>query len=297
MNQESIVGRLKRAGAEEFATPRRLGLLAQLSEIYESDGLLRLRSAPALHEQCPDRQKCWAPLAERTKPVAGEPWGYAGDKPGSIFWPWIGERYDRGGVAIVGLNFRSADSEATVALEYLAAKNDREDLASGAFKSRFGSHFPYRSLASASAVLDSLNGDEPIERPDPALLVGVGDRIARLQLVKCTPVDRHKERGSPSDAMCGLCPPRFLFRELAVLRPGAVIVFGNAAHRTLNSLPQVRWRNNPHHCRGDLHLDDHSCQIFWLPHPSGSHWGSGQRGLVRSLKRRPAGTRARSVRR
>ncbi len=146
MNQGSIVGRLKLAEVEEFATPGRLRWLGELSDLYESDGLLSSRSAPALHEECDDRRECWKPLPDKAKPGLAASLGYARDRPGSIMWPWVGEQYDRGGVAIVGLNFRSDDREATVALEYRVAVNDRDDLRSGAFKSAFGSNFPYGRL-------------------------------------------------------------------------------------------------------------------------------------------------------
>jgi hypothetical protein len=77
-----------------------------------------------------------------TSAVAGEPWGFVRDRPGSVIWPWIGEQYEPGGVALLGLNYRNGDTEATVALEYLAASNDAEQLQQGHYKSKFGSDFP-----------------------------------------------------------------------------------------------------------------------------------------------------------
>ena len=58
------------------------------------------RAAPPLDERCLDAAACWASLPDAARPRTGERWGFARDMPGCMLWPWIGERYTPGGVAI-----------------------------------------------------------------------------------------------------------------------------------------------------------------------------------------------------
>jgi Uracil DNA glycosylase superfamily len=293
MHEAAVTARLRRAGVAQFATARRVAMLRALSSIYEEQRLLGARSAPPLHERCPDAPVCWLNVPPTARPVAGEPWGFVRDRPGSVIWPWIGEQYEPGGVALLGLNYRNGDTEATVALEYLAASNDAEQLQQGHYKSKFRSDFPYRSMATAAAVLASLDYVRPTEQPAPSTLATTMERIARLQLVKCTPVDTVVDRGAPSEAMCERCPPRFLMRELDVLRPGALVAFGGPAFRALNHRADVTWRQHAYFCRGALQVNGASTALFWLPHPSHPNWSKGQRSLVHSLRRRPLAIGAR----
>lgn len=296
MDEAGITARLSRAGVAAFATKRRVAALRAVSAIYEDQHLLGARSAPPLHERCPDAAACWSTLPAAAKPTAGEPWGFARDRPGSIIWPWIGEHYQPGGVALLGLNYRNGDTEATVALEYLAAYNDARQLARGRRRSDFNSDFPYRSMATAGALVASLDGQCVVELPDPASLTRTMERVARLQLVKCSPVDSVVDRGAPSDEMCERCPPRFLMHEVDVLRPGVLVAFGSPAHRALNQRADVTWRQLAYLCRGSLQRGRQTIALFWRPHPSHPDWSHGQRSLVFSLRRRPLLPRASALR-
>jgi len=101
-----------------------------------------------------------------------------------------------------------------------------------------------------------------------------------------TPV--HTPRGRPDARMCERCPPRFLWHELRVLRPAAVVIFGRDAFNALDGHKRLKWRCGTSLCRGTLSYDDDcSASVFWLPHPTASDWGDGQEALIRSLRRKP----------
>jgi hypothetical protein len=302
VDEASVKLRLEMAEEEvgQFsASRRRLKMLAALSTIYEEQHLLSDRSAPALHDRCPDAPGCWTNLPASARPSNAEKWGYSRDLPGCITWPWVGKHYKLGGVAVLGLNFRDSDSETTVALEYLAAHNDLELFASG--RRQKGSAFPYRSMATAAALLTSLQGGRPVALPAPETLGEVLEQVVRLQLVKCRPIAKVGQRGAPSQTMCQRCPPRFLWKELDQLQPGVLVTFGNNAYRALDGNLDVRWRSQRDYlARGTLQSRAWATEVVWLPHPSGTRgeWHRGQRSLIRSLRGRPltretASTRAR----
>jgi hypothetical protein len=288
MGSFSITQRLQLAGVPEYGTPCRLATLERLSEVYASERLLQERAAPALHHRCSDAPDCWAKFPQDAKPANAEQYGFDCDDPGSVIWPWVGEEYRPGGVALLTLNFRSGDGEATVALEYLAAWHAKKQLREGRRRdTNFNSAFAYNSLASAAVVLASSDDLPMAVSPEPESLIATMESVARLQLVKCTPVDSVVERGSPSKTMCQRCPPRFLRRELAILNPGVLIVFGVAAYEQLALWPQVRWGAGTYVCRGTMRTCTSEIALIWLFHPSSTDWTQSQHALVRSLRSRP----------
>lgn len=225
---------------------------------------------------------------KRLGPLGAEPWGFARDRPGPIIWPWVGEYYESDRVALLTLNFRSSDIEATVALEYLAAWHTRESLKRGRKRDPHSdSVFGYTSLATAAVVLASLRKEPLVAEPEPRLLTATMERIVRLQLVKCTPVESVVDRASPSKRMCRNCPPRFLWDELALLRPQVLVVMGRDAYREMNGRSEVSWRCGTYICRGELKYGSERAILLWVPHPTASDWSAGQRALIRSLRRKP----------
>lgn len=207
-------------------------------------------------------------------------------------WPWIGEHYEIDRVVLLTLNFRSGDDEATVALEYLAAKHALSSLEANYKRDpKWNSTSTYGFLATAAAVLASLGDEGPMVEPEPESLyeMATTERVARVQLVKCRPVDPPVSGGAPSPAMCDLCAPRFLWKELDVLRPGVLVAFGDDAFKALDARDEVKWRCGTDHCRGTLHYDsDRRTILLWLWHPSRvGKWKQSQRALVRSLERKP----------
>lgn len=293
MEESAITGRL--SIVDEFVTPNRLRMLRELSDIYHEQRpqpLLTASAAPALHDACGDKDACWDGFPDAARPTNGESWGLPGDRPGSIIWPWIGEQYKTDGVVLLTLNFRSGDDDATVALEYLAAKHALSSLKANYKRDpKWNSTSTYGFLATAAAVLASLSGEPPMVEPEPELLYEMGtiERVARVQLVKCTPVDPPVKGGAPSSAMCERCPPGFLWKELDILLPHVLVAFGDDAFKALDARDEVKWRCGADHCRGTLDYGSGGQAILlWLWYPSRlGKWKRSQEALVRSLQRKP----------
>ena len=287
-----VTGRVMLTGTTEVPSPSSADLLVQISEVYAAEGVLGRRSAPALHERCPDAAACWRDVDPAGRPAdGGHNRGFARDRAGAIAWPWIGRGYRPGGVVLVGLNLRLEWTESTVAIEYVIAEADRDQFERGRRQSDYGSRFAYRSMCAAAAILASREGAASLPDPTPESLTAVMDRVARVQLVKCNPNSEVVYRGAPSKEMCRRCPERFLFPELRVLRPGALVSFGQDAFDAISVHGGVRWtRNMGYFCRGTFEFAGSSAELFWLPHPSGPNWTKGYPSLIRSLRRRPAKT-------
>jgi hypothetical protein len=284
-----VIGRVRLTGTTEVPSRSSTDLLVKVSELYAAQGVLGRRSAPALHDQCPDAGHCWRDLDPAARPASGQNLGFSGDRPGAIAWPWIGRRYRRGGVVLAGLNLRLEWTESTVAIEYLIAEADRSQFKQGRRQSDYRSNFPYRSMCAAAAVLASQDGSVPLLAPSPQSLEAVNDRVARVQFVKCNPNSDVVVRGAPAAQMCRRCPQRFLFDELRVLGPGALVIFGQDAFDAISVHGGVHWRRNrDYFCRGTFQFGDGASELFWLPHPSGSNWSRGYPTLIRSLRSRPA---------
>ena len=291
LDEHAVSGRLRLLDLTEPPSRSRNELLLTISAHYASQGVLGQRSAPALHERCPDAEACWKQLPVDARPRHRDSWGFAQDRAGSIVWPWVGRRYQTGGVAVAGLNLRTSWEEASVALEYMIAENDRKQFVEGRRRSRKRSDFAYRSMSAAAAIIASREEEKLRSDPSPDSLVTVMDQVARVQLVKCNPSADVVDRGSPSATMCERCPDRFLLAELEVLEPSVLVMFGYDAFRAMNNRSEVRWRSQrDYFARGTWASPGQEAELFWLPHPAGSQWSYGYDSLIRSLRGRRVGT-------
>lgn len=288
MNEAQVAETL-RALDGGLVSPNRVRLLAELSEIYEGEGVLSAERAPALHRECPSADACWADARDRVSTQADGPW--SGDQDGSIFWPWIGDQYKPGGVAVVGLNINHAGGWWSITEEYAIKADEFPSLESG--RRAMGNHsmFAYRCAATVMAVLASSDGKAPIESPDPREAPAAFERVALLQAVKCSPLG---DASRPTRKMCVLCPPRYMARELAVLKPGVVVTLGRDARWATEQAGDAEWETAiASYARGTLTLGEHRSQLFFVPHPAarrGSRWSDGQTALLGDLVGRPSGT-------
>ena len=89
-----------------WAQDDRVGMLAEMESIYADNDVLVDAFGPALHKACPSRGVCWAKDADRKPPVVVAEDGSG--EYGSIAWPWIGQRYERGGLCMVTLNMNTS---------------------------------------------------------------------------------------------------------------------------------------------------------------------------------------------
>jgi hypothetical protein len=271
-----------------WVTPGRIRFLAQLSEIYECQGVLTNDGAPALHKACPDANVCWALARDRISTGAKTLW--PGEEDGSIFWPWIGEKYLEGGVCIVGMNINHGGDWWSVTDEYAIEREQLAQLEAGHRANAKHSLFAYRSAATAAALLASLDGSEPIEEPEPQTAGAALQRISRLQAVKCSPLG---DKSTPTKPMGLACPPRYFIKELAVLRPSVLIGFGEEAEWAIKQAGGVTLvRADDHYKRSRISLRaGGTAEVFVLPHPAafGSLWAKGQAALVADLLKHPVG--------
>lgn len=271
-----------------WATAERIGVLAELSPLYESNGVLRDGFAPSLHECCPDRSDCWARAQHRLQPAVGADCGPG--QSGSLAWPWIGDHYQRpGGVCLVALNIDAAEAErwAAPTEEYALAGHVIGGLSQGHKQIWPPSSFHYRAMASALALVASADGTEPSVTPTPQQAATAMQRIAGIQAVKCSPL---AEKSHPTPEMQANCPSRFARHELAVLRPGALLALGAEARAAVELHGDVAWAEETSDFRrGAVTVADRRCEVFVLAHPNtwGGRWPHGQVALVRSLEDNP----------
>jgi hypothetical protein len=191
---------------------------------------------------------------------------------------------------LVSLNINNAEKKGdgwwTVGVEYAIAETAIEVLEQGGRKPH-GSWFAYRSMATALAVLVSLDGHGPVEQPTPQEAAAAYERVARVQAIKCSPTHN---RSQPTEAMRVNCPERFARRELELLAPGVLIALGGDAKTAIGLLGEASWsehRDQFH--RGKITLAQSEIDVLALPHPTsrGSLWATGQQELVISLRTRP----------
>jgi hypothetical protein len=167
-----------------------------------------------LCQVCVNRDPCWqsAPDARRE----------SADGDGSLCLPWIGPRYQPGGVAIVGVNPNIGYEDQTdLTSEYWISYDQHIRYLAAGYR-RTPSRFAYGAYRSAAALLDAAAG-RPITDRDPDQLPDAVLRTARLQAVKCVPKRRNS---NPADEMWERCPPMLLASELDILRPGRILVTG-----------------------------------------------------------------------
>ena len=189
-----------------------------------------------------------------------------------------------GGVVVLGINLREASG---LYVEYEIASTQLERLQAG-HKKPHGSWWAYRSTRAAAAVMRSMSGDNRLDVPDAVDLAGTLDETARFQAVKCSSKDGARSARTPD--MNRNCPPRYLRRELAVLRPAALIGFGL---ETWNAVKRIGEIDESVGCddfsRSAVRLDGLAFEMMWLHHPSsvGDRWQRSFELLLDNLAEQP----------
>jgi hypothetical protein len=269
-------------GDEDIPSGEQLELLTELSSLYTQRGLLAEDgSQPPLWRCCTNRSSCWRDNVDCRPPEA--------DGRSGISLPYIGPSYRPGGVVVVGLNLRDAGGlleEYAITCSFPGEPSQLNELVRGRRKIH-GSTFGYRTTRSAAAVLDAIDGDPVEDHENPVDLAPILKRIARLQYVKCSPDDG--DRSSPTDAMTKNCPPLLLLDELSILRPTAILTFGDAFFDGLEMLPGHRWENGTDWLAwGTITIGQHEAEVFSLYHPAAArgYWQYGQDDLVEMLRNR-----------
>ncbi len=263
----------------------RVALLEDLEPLYVANGVLQDGYAPSLQRCCVSRETCWAGALDRKQGehVIDERIG----ENASLPWPWIGGRYEPGGVCMLSQNLNMEDGNAgTLAVEYEISSEVEQAFERGDQTPYGSSNFHWRMLSAAGAVLSSLDGEEPqLELTDTKQALATMARIARIQAVKCSP---RGSRSSPTAEMVKQCPSLFSSEELRILKPRVIIALGNPAFAAFSSLDVVWSQTGEHFWRGELTLDERVTAL-WLYHPTsrGGLWPASQQALVKSLRAKP----------
>lgn len=278
-----------RAAIEDWLGPatvgaERLALLVELALIYEEEGVLKGGKSLPLWDVCACAEPCWSAFPDKWKPGKdpGDPWN------GGIMLPWIGGEYRPGEVVTVGINLREASG---LYIEYEIASGQLDALSAGHEKPH-GSWWAYRSARSAAAVLQSISGHhDALDVANPVTLAAVLDQTARLQAVKCSSKDGTSSARTPE--MRSNCPSRYLKRELAALRPRAIVSFGQETWDAISLIATIDERvAGEHFSRSTVHLNDLEIRfdMVWLHHPSDRGTGRWQQSfdlLLRNLRDDP----------
>ena len=276
-----------------WVTSSRVDRLENLNSVYAGERVLGEFGVPALDRCCPAATSCWRGAEDRTQQAdadVDDPFATAG----SIFWPWIGEHYRAGGVCVVSMNLNMADGGEgwSLALEYGIASDAVAAFERGD-RTPFGNSSPFwwRTLATAGAILDSLDGVEV--RHEPATTQEANkilERISRVQAVKCAPL---REASKPTEAMIANCPTRFATPEIKILDPGVIVAFGDAAWPAIQGLQDggAQWHEEgPRFYRGVISPNPaQPIDVLWLSHPTawGTDWPEAQAALIASLVSHP----------
>jgi hypothetical protein len=264
--------------------------LLDLAQIYEQEHVLADGRAPALWRKCTCRAE-WAGFPDDWKPRRA----VGGQGNGGIVFPWIGRNYEPGGVVVLGINLRDASG---LYVEYEIAARQLEVLAAGGYKVH-NSWWAYRSARSAAAALRSLAGADEFDIENPSELAPVLDATARLQAVKCS--SRDGARSARTAEMNANCPPRYLARALAVLRPAVLVSFGLETWYAIERIGQVDESiGGEHFSRSTVCVEGIEFEMVWLHHPAAvgrDAWRLSHELLLDNLHAQPIGSQPRRRRR
>ena len=201
--------------------------------------------------------------------------------------PWVGPRYAEGRIAVVAINSRDdglPDAEIKAAVQVI------DSLRQGhrGFGPNSRSFFHYRVASAVHAVLLSQEGRLCDERPDPSRTADALLSCARLQAVQCSPLST--SRRSPTSAMVRNCPEFLLRDQLEVLAPDVLLLFGQAAHRAIETPPlqmiwDITWANSDRcFSRGQTTLAKRPLTVCAFSHPSTPRWSRSWRAYRESLR-------------
>ena len=273
LSSSALNERIARSGGQLESTVQ-AEMLGSLLAMYREVGVLDQDTAHALHQVCPSARECWSKAADRRPQGVAE--GDPLSRRGCIFLPWIGPEYRPGGIVVLGLNLRIGDDAGRWDLsnEFRISRAQEAALREGrlAHGSRWASH----TTRDASIVSRALGIGNVRDQVD-ALRA-----MARLQTVKCSPVGG---RSSPTQAMRRNCPPLFLRRELQILAPRAMLVYGRAAERAVRSVGVSLDRRSKYYACGTASLvPNREAAVFCLTHPAHGGWYRAHAALNDELR-------------
>ncbi len=264
------------------STPAHEQIADKLFALYREQGLLPGGRDASLRCCCPHSAECWqgAPPADN-------------QQDSGIAVPWIGARYFETKIVLLGLNFNDFGG---LAGHYWVCEDHIAQMKANR-RGKDNRAFSRNAMLYLRLVLGSLQGQLPraigLEEKNEDL-AALWEACAFLETIKCSP----GTKGSyPTAAMFGNCPEFVAQRELSILQPKVIMVFGRTHLRDkVRPWAVPEWgygEQTPPVERDTASIDGRIAELVSVNHPSGraDDVRASLSRLHASLKARPIMTR------
>lgn len=248
----------------------------KLEKFYSSENILNV----PLEKYCMHSDSCWKGIEDRGRIVETSE-TESNLEHSNLYIPWIGEKYDKLKLVILGINMNDCggyDAEESLAL------SAKDAILQGQKRINFGNHdyhgtmFWHRVAAYAVAFMESAGIIKPNwqddDFPSKEDISLAFEYFAITNSIKCSPKSTKdsKDRSKPTGAMWNNCPSYILKKELETLAPEKILLTGisdNANYFNNKVLDQpcnlIKLENIKH---GIGLLNGKKIEIFVVPHPS-----------------------------
>jgi hypothetical protein len=241
-----------------FATPKHRESTEALVELYRDRHLLPGGRDVDLSCSCPNRGECWEGAPNPKDP------GNAG-----IALPWIGRSYFETRVVVLGMNFNNFGG---LGAHYYVCEDHIRSMGEGR-SGKNGETFSRGAMQYLRVVLANLDRQGiPTDHASVSneSLGPLWERCAYVQTIKCAP---GTERSNPTNAMIDNCPKFLLAKELEILDPSVILLFGRSDLRDVVrpwSVPEDGYglEEGPRLERNRAVIGGRDVTLFSLNHPS-----------------------------
>ncbi len=234
--------------------------IGRLVDLYRGRELLPGNRDVRLDCCCPKRESCW-----RDAPAPKDP------KNSGISIPWLGANYFDHRILVAGINFNNLGG---LHMHYGVIQDHIESMRRGK-RGKQGRAFSRGAMRGLQIVVDSLAKVPSDDYSDATNeeLADTWNQCAYLQAIKCSPGSPSSQ---PSADMKLNCPSFLLLRELEILKPRVVLLYGRSGLRDVvrpmlnrGNDAGLDWAHRME--RDDLATPFGSCTVFSLNHPSSVH--------------------------
>lgn len=256
-------------------------------DLYKELSLISKNGLPLpIHRSCMHKAECWKGSHERYPPDTNE--------QSHISRPWVGPRFGDLRIVAIGENLNGYGGlNALVEL----AEEAKELIAQGRIRVRFhaavdqyaGSFLWHRLGCYSAAVAEHFGSYRPhwgdAGYPTAEDVSKAYDFIAYLEHVKCSPIG---QKSKPTSAMWEHCGVHILRRELELLRPSHLLVFGVSNNAWYMRERVLDSGFDTSACVGAVQrasgrIGGHPVSIWIVPHPQS--YGGSSRQILDDLKR------------
>lgn len=246
------------------ATTAQAAWLERFAGLYRERGVILesfadLVQAPPLCDVCPNGSSCWTADVPRNPDPSLM----------GISLPWVGARYEEHRIVVVATNQANGGGLWT---QHLVDFKFREEQAAGILRGAANNMFGTFLARYVSAVLRSIEGQDPHPPASNAERAAAWDACTMLEAVKCSPYSPPgtRQRSTPTLAMQRNCPPFLLGAELGLLAPRVIVTLGAIAVAAVESVCSGAWRPVAHSARRASFVlpGGHVGEAFAVYHPS-----------------------------